>query len=52
MLSDAKPAAPDNWNYDTTIKKGVIWPYCGNSLAIWHCPGNQDVIWMQNHCSY
>jgi len=39
-LDDANPAAQDNWNYDTTIKKGVIWPYCGNSLSIWHCPAD------------
>jgi len=39
-LDDANPAAQDNWNYDTTIKKGVIWPYCGNSVSIWHCPAD------------
>jgi prepilin-type N-terminal cleavage/methylation domain-containing protein/prepilin-type processing-associated H-X9-DG protein len=39
-LDDANPAANDNWNYDTTIKKGAIWPYCGNSLTIWHCPAD------------
>jgi prepilin-type N-terminal cleavage/methylation domain-containing protein/prepilin-type processing-associated H-X9-DG protein len=36
-LDDVNPTAPDNWNYDSTIKKGVIWPYCGNSIGIWHC---------------
>jgi prepilin-type N-terminal cleavage/methylation domain-containing protein len=28
------------------IKKGAIWPYCGNSLAIWHCPA--DTSYGQN----
>jgi prepilin-type N-terminal cleavage/methylation domain-containing protein len=31
--------APDNWNVDTTIKLGAIWPYC-KSPAIFHCPGD------------
>jgi len=46
ILDDANPLATDNWNYDTTIKKGVIWPYCGNSLGIWHCPA--DTSYGQN----
>lgn len=40
ILDDLNPSATDNWNYDTTIKKGAIWPYCGNSLGIWHCPAD------------
>src|SRR6185295_3076498 len=39
-LDDANPTANDNWNYETTIKKGAIWPYCGKSLGIWHCPAD------------
>jgi len=27
-------------NYDTSIKKGCIWPYCGNSVGIFHCPSD------------
>jgi prepilin-type N-terminal cleavage/methylation domain-containing protein len=46
ILDDTIPTMPDNWNYDTTIKKGVIWPYCGNSLGIWHCPA--DTSYGQN----
>lgn len=38
-LDDANPGAMDNWNYDTTIKAGVIWPYC-KSVNIWHCPAD------------
>src|SRR5437773_8925852 len=39
-IDDSNPTANDNWNYETTIKKGAIWPYCGNSLGIWHCPAD------------
>jgi prepilin-type N-terminal cleavage/methylation domain-containing protein len=38
-LDDTNPNANDNWNYDTTIKAGVLWPYC-NSVNIWHCPAD------------
>jgi len=38
-LDDTVPTATDNWNYDTTIKKGAIWPYC-KSINIWHCPAD------------
>src|SRR5262249_23491227 len=31
--------ASDNWNPDTTLKKGVIWPYC-KSAGIFHCPAD------------
>jgi prepilin-type N-terminal cleavage/methylation domain-containing protein len=39
ILDDANPTAADNWNYDTTIKMGVLWPYC-ISINIWHCPAD------------
>ena len=37
------PTYPDNWDPDTTLKTGVIWPYCGNSLRIWHCPADTSL---------
>lgn len=40
ILDDLNPAAPDNWNATTTIQKSIIWPYCGKSTAIWHCPAD------------
>ncbi len=40
ILSDANPAAPDNWNLDTTIRRSILWPYCGNSAGIWRCPAD------------
>lgn len=39
ILDDANPPAPDNWDYDNTLKKGAIWPYC-KSTEIWHCPAD------------
>jgi len=39
-LDNTNPSFVDNWNYDTTIRKGAIWPYCGKSIAIWHCPAD------------
>jgi len=29
-----------NWNTDLTLKKSVLWPYCGNAPGIWRCPGD------------
>ena len=31
-----------NWDVDTTLKKGAIWPYTGNTPEIYRCPA--DVI--------
>src|SRR5689334_14349751 len=40
ILDYINPTTADNWDYDHTIKIGALWPYCGNSLAIWHCPAD------------
>ncbi len=40
ILDDANPAAADNWNLDLTLRKSILWPYCGNSVGIWHCPAD------------
>jgi prepilin-type N-terminal cleavage/methylation domain-containing protein/prepilin-type processing-associated H-X9-DG protein len=40
ILDGTNPRANDNWNQDTTIKKSLLWPYCGNSVGIWHCPAD------------
>ena len=39
-LDDANPSASDNWNLDTTLRQSLLWPYCGNSIGIWHCPAD------------
>jgi len=33
-------ANPNNWNVELVVKKSLLWPYCGNNLAIWRCPGD------------
>jgi len=40
ILDDVNPAAADNWNLDLTLRKSILWPYCGNSVGIWHCPAD------------
>lgn len=40
MLDNLKPGARDNWDLDGTVRKSPLWPYCGNSAGIWHCPGD------------
>jgi prepilin-type N-terminal cleavage/methylation domain-containing protein/prepilin-type processing-associated H-X9-DG protein len=35
---------PDNWNADTTIKQGAIWPYTGKSLSIYKCPADRVTV--------
>ncbi len=32
---------PNNWDHDAYTKKSPLWPYCGNSVGIWHCPADQ-----------
>ena len=39
-LDDATPAAPENWNLDVTLRRSLLWPYCGNSPGIFHCPAD------------
>jgi prepilin-type N-terminal cleavage/methylation domain-containing protein/prepilin-type processing-associated H-X9-DG protein len=40
ILDDANPAAADNWNLDITIRRSILWPFCGKSVGIWHCPAD------------
>lgn len=35
---------PTNWDPDLTIKRSPMWPYCGNSLAIWKCPSDHSAV--------
>src|SRR5262249_9516677 len=35
---------PSNWDPELTIKKSPMWPYCGNSLAIWKCPADKSYL--------
>jgi hypothetical protein len=40
VLDNLNPSAPDNWNLDITIRRSLIWPYCGQAVGIWHCPAD------------
>jgi prepilin-type N-terminal cleavage/methylation domain-containing protein/prepilin-type processing-associated H-X9-DG protein len=42
-LDLAHPTVQGNWDADNTIKKSLIWPYCGNSAGIWHCPADMSL---------
>lgn len=42
ILDDTNPRFNDNWNYANTIMQGAIWPYCGNSVAVFHCPADSS----------
>jgi prepilin-type N-terminal cleavage/methylation domain-containing protein/prepilin-type processing-associated H-X9-DG protein len=36
------PSNPNNWNHDLYTRKSPMWPYCGNSVGIWHCPADKS----------
>jgi len=42
-LDLASPTTQGNWDADNTIKKSPMWPYCGNSPGVWHCPADQSL---------
>jgi prepilin-type N-terminal cleavage/methylation domain-containing protein/prepilin-type processing-associated H-X9-DG protein len=39
-LDDTLPTQEGNWDYAATIEKSPMWPYCGKSTGIWHCPAD------------
>ncbi len=43
-ILDNSGANRSNWDPDQDIKKSPLWPYCGNTLAIWHCPADQSKV--------
>jgi prepilin-type N-terminal cleavage/methylation domain-containing protein/prepilin-type processing-associated H-X9-DG protein len=40
-IAPGLPSVQGNWDYTNTIMKSLMWPYCGNSRGIWHCPADQ-----------
>jgi prepilin-type N-terminal cleavage/methylation domain-containing protein/prepilin-type processing-associated H-X9-DG protein len=42
-LNLGSPTVQGNWDADNTIKKSPLWPYCGNSPGIWHCPADKSL---------
>lgn len=43
-ILDFSGANTANWDVDNTIKKGAIWPFCGNSLKIFRCPADVATV--------
>src|SRR6266404_5336937 len=39
-LDNGNHSAQGNWDLDTTVRASLIWPYCGKSVNIWHCPAD------------
>jgi prepilin-type N-terminal cleavage/methylation domain-containing protein/prepilin-type processing-associated H-X9-DG protein len=42
-LDLANPTTQGNWDADNTIKLSLLWPYCGKSPGIWHCPADKSM---------
>jgi prepilin-type N-terminal cleavage/methylation domain-containing protein/prepilin-type processing-associated H-X9-DG protein len=42
IINVSTDSASDNWNVDTTIKQGILWPFC-KSPAIFRCPGDPSM---------
>jgi len=36
---------PNNWDHEAYTKRSVLWPYCGGSIGIWHCPADMSMAY-------
>ena len=43
-LMDYNPANRSNWDPDQDIRTSQLWPYVGESLEIYRCPGDKSTI--------
>lgn len=41
---DFNPGNPSNWDINQDIAKSPLWPYCGQSAAIWRCPADSSFV--------
>jgi prepilin-type N-terminal cleavage/methylation domain-containing protein/prepilin-type processing-associated H-X9-DG protein len=41
---DFDPGNADNWDASRQIRTSLLFPYCGNSEAIWKCPGDRSTV--------
>lgn len=41
---DFDPYNRSNWDLETDIHKSPLWPYCGQSAAIWKCPADKSSV--------
>jgi prepilin-type N-terminal cleavage/methylation domain-containing protein/prepilin-type processing-associated H-X9-DG protein len=39
-INPDNPSDQFNWDMDKTIRKSILWPYCGKAAAIWRCPAD------------
>jgi prepilin-type N-terminal cleavage/methylation domain-containing protein/prepilin-type processing-associated H-X9-DG protein len=39
-INPDNPSDQYNWNMDLTIRKSILWPYCGQAAGIWRCPAD------------
>jgi prepilin-type processing-associated H-X9-DG protein len=37
------PTDKGNWDFTDGIEASLMWPYCGKSTGIWHCPADTSV---------
>ncbi len=38
------PNNPSNWDVNQDLVKSPLWPYCGQSAAIWKCPADRSFV--------
>lgn len=43
-ILDFNNANTANWNPETTLKTGAIWPYTGNAEGIYKCPADRSTV--------
>jgi prepilin-type N-terminal cleavage/methylation domain-containing protein/prepilin-type processing-associated H-X9-DG protein len=43
-LMNFDPSNPSNWDINQDITKSPLWPYCGQSAAIWKCPADRSYV--------
>ncbi len=41
---DFDPNNADNWDASRQIRTSLLFPYCGNSVGIWKCPGDRSAV--------
>ncbi|MCC6232082.1 MAG: type II secretion system protein [Verrucomicrobiales bacterium] len=44
---DFDPANADNWDPSRQLQKSLLYPYSGQSLGIWKCPGDRSSVRVQ-----
>ncbi len=47
-MLDFDPENRSNWDPDQDIQRSLLWPYCGQSTAIWRCPEDRSFLMVGN----